>query len=157
MTKVWQTVVDKNKGNCMQAAMASLFDDSLDNVPNFIEFGNEWFDEIWKYVKSKGYTYEGCIHNPNRKDKNILKEFALATVKDYHGINSYFYATVYSPLFYDEKDFSPTTHVVIIDKDFNIVHHINKAYDENTKYPLATEIGYNGILKIWLFEPIKEQ
>lgn len=156
MIKIYQTVVDKNKGNCMQAAMASLFEDSLENVPNFIEFGDRWFDEMRNYIKNKGYTYKGFIYNPNVVGKNILKEFSLCTIKDYQGVDGYFYAVVYSPLFYDEKDFSPATHTVIIDKDFNIIHDVNKIYNKGTKYPLTDEIGYNGIVKIKLFEPIKE-
>ena len=37
MTKAYQTIIDKSHGNCMQAAVASLFDKKLEEVPNFIE------------------------------------------------------------------------------------------------------------------------
>lgn len=141
----------------MQAAMASLFEDSLENVPNFIEFGGKWFDEIWKYIHTKGYTYNGCLYNGRTyvQEEPVVRECNFSTLASMDGINGYFYATVYSPKFYSGADKNPTTHAVIIDKDFNIVHHVNKAYDETTKYPLADEIGYNGIIKIWIIEPCK--
>lgn len=46
MKKVFQTIVDKDHGNCMQAVVASLFELELDDVPNFIEM------ESWGLVMS---------------------------------------------------------------------------------------------------------
>lgn len=36
MTPVFQTIIDPVKGNCMQAAYASILDLPLDEVPNFV-------------------------------------------------------------------------------------------------------------------------
>ena len=38
MKKNFQTVVNKGNGNCMQAAIASLLDLELEDVPNFISY-----------------------------------------------------------------------------------------------------------------------
>ena len=38
--KVYQTEFEKNKGNALQACIASIFDQTIDEVPNFIEFSS---------------------------------------------------------------------------------------------------------------------
>lgn len=46
------------KGNCFQAAVASIMDLPLDEVPNFIEYtDDEWFEKFINFVNSKGYEY----------------------------------------------------------------------------------------------------
>ena len=64
MNRVYQTIIDQNKGNCMQAAIASLFEKKIEEVPNFIEFKN-WFTPMYKFLIKKGYDYDGMIHNRN--------------------------------------------------------------------------------------------
>jgi hypothetical protein len=159
MNKVYQTIVDKGYGNCMQAAFASLFEVSLENVPDLKKLGDKWFSALWDFLKEHGYEYDGSLYNylnnkrlyPNDKSQDRFHE-----IKNMPGINGYFYATVYSPKYYNPEDKSPITHAVIIDKNFNIVHHVNKEYDDSTKYPFADEIGYNGILTIYMINPISK-
>ena len=44
MIKVFQAVIDKDKGDCMRAAVASLFELGLFEVPNFIDYpDDEWY------------------------------------------------------------------------------------------------------------------
>lgn len=46
------------KGNCYQAAIASLFELQLNQVPNFIEYpDNEWVAVFNKFVADQGYEY----------------------------------------------------------------------------------------------------
>ena len=48
------------KGNCFQAAVASLMDLPLEEVPNFIEYGDdEWWKIFCDFVWEKGFEYEG--------------------------------------------------------------------------------------------------
>jgi hypothetical protein len=57
MIKVYQTIVDKHHGNCMQAAIASLLELSLEEVPNFNILGHEWFNTFYKFLLKYGYEY----------------------------------------------------------------------------------------------------
>lgn len=125
MKKVYQTIVDAGKGNCMQAACASLFDLSLEDVPNFIETHGEVNANLqfWKFVKGRGYHY--CAFNSsyiNGKDER-KRFYSLDFVKELleydGGIKGYFYASVLSQTFKD------CTHAVIINKEMNIVHDPN--------------------------------
>ena len=60
MKRVFQSRIEKKHGTCMQAAIASLFEMFLDDVPNFIEMGDEWFYNLRKFYKEKGYPH-GCF------------------------------------------------------------------------------------------------
>jgi hypothetical protein len=161
MNKVYQTIIDKKKGNCMQAAFASLLDLELDQVPNFKEFNETWFTLLWTLLQENGYEHHGTLYNrlDGLKRGNVTEGYKdrFNTIKDMEGVNGLFYAAVYSPRFYQEtiNDRNPSTHAVIIDKNFNIVHDPNPLYKEITKYPEADEVGYNGIIHIHMIEKIK--
>ena len=149
----------------MQAAVASLLELPLEDVPNFIEFRHDWFDVFWKFLKERGYTYDGCIYNYNQYriiNKRLGRETAknlktsLYRVKKLEGVKGYFYASVYSPRYYNPKDNPPTTHAVIIDKNYNIVHDVNPMYLGLKEYPEAKKLRYNGILDIYMIRPISQ-
>lgn len=66
MTPVTQTrlhIKDRDgsviqKGNCFQAAVASIMDLPLEEVPNFIEYSDdEWFEKFIGFLDSMGYEY----------------------------------------------------------------------------------------------------
>lgn len=120
MKKVYQTTVDKGKGNCMQAAIASLLELSLDEVPNFIEFdGKEKTSsslELMKFLKEKGYDY--CYIN-RREDHGHGTEFLKKVAKFDGGISGFLYASVPS------QTFKGVGHAVVIDLDLNVVHDPN--------------------------------
>ncbi len=60
MTPVMQTVIHPEKGNCMQASIASLLDMGLDQVPNLIELGeDEWVDIFMDWLWANGYEFHG--------------------------------------------------------------------------------------------------
>lgn len=162
MKEVYQTIIDKVHGNCMQAAIASLFDDELDNVPNFIEFDDNWFVEMEKYVESKGYKYDGMLFNNKWNDlihhdsyvfddgPSYCEELLLSALKDEVGVNGLFYAGVCSPALFSWD--SQSFHAVLVDKDCNIVFDPNPNYkDKVRKYPFADFIGYNGVIDVYLF------
>ncbi len=167
MIKVYQTIVDRGHGNCMQAAIASLFSKRLDEVPNFIEFKDGWFKPLYDFVHSQGYSYQGYLHNkkhsilstPTHQCYNVEKFHrpVLMTKKRLYreeGVNGYFYASVLSPKYFS---YTPTgftaSHAVIIDRDYNIVHDLNPGYKDILKYPLASLLDYNGIFNVMLLNP----
>lgn len=133
MYKIYQTIVDRHHGNCMQAAIASLFELPLNKVPNFIELGDQWFMIMYNFIKEQGYEFTGTLYNYNRfriiNNKKGVKTANLKTIfyklKRMEGVNGYFFASVYSPKYYNPNEDPATTHAVIIDKNLNIVHDVN--------------------------------
>jgi hypothetical protein len=155
MTPVFQTIIGNGdngtvRGNCMQAAIASLLDMKLENVPNFIQFDSPNL-ELYNFLKKNGYEIIEHIHNP----ANIgwVGKCAMNEIEKYEGVNGYFYAAVYSPAFADFNKCKfgglPTTHAVIINKDFQIVHDPNP---NNTEwvYPFAHLLDYNGVINFYI-------
>lgn len=142
MNKIYQTRHKEGtkRGNCMQAAIASLLELPLHQVPDFILFDDP-LDKLIEFVKQKGYSYEGHI---GWHDDNINE------IINHKGINGLFYAVVYSPSHYDIDSKEVFTHAVICDKEFNIVHDPNPAYKKIYKYPEFDRIGNNGIVKVYL-------
>lgn len=118
MKKVFQTIVDKEKGNCMQAAIASLYETELNEVPNFIEYdadeNTSAHQELWRFMNEKGH----CYLYINRDDRNTT-EFMKKIAKFDGGINGYFIASIKSQTFDD------VYHAVVIDTNLNIVHDPN--------------------------------
>lgn len=116
MIKVYQTIIDSKIGNCAQAAVASLFNLSLDEVPNFIlnHKQTNMNVSVYGFFYNRGYK-------PSYVDKQIdyrgnsLKELA----KYDKGVNGYFYASVKS------QTFENCTHAVIVDTDLTVVHDPN--------------------------------
>ena len=160
MKPVYQTIIDKNKGNCMQAMYASLFELELEEVPNFSLWWNEnppddrhWSQVEWDFIKKQGYSEGRTLYNPNcrpngisQRDKNkVLKEYCLEAVKEHNGVKGCFYASVLSPIFYKNDG---GTHCILVDNNFNIVHDPNPEYRGLTEYPLSEKNGYKGILYI---------
>ena len=113
MKKVYQSRIDKNHGTCMQAAIASLFEMFIEDVPNFIEMGDEWWYNLRKFYKERGYLV-GC-YSPIGKIDTAKKALEFDG-----GINGYWFASVESVNL--GKD---VWHAVIIDKDLNVVHDPN--------------------------------
>lgn len=127
MKKVFQTNIDKDNGNCMQAIIASLFEMDINDVPNFISFYNAKNTnphfELLKFLRTKGYNYSiwtssYLLHDGGLKLKHDLN-LTKRILKIDGGINNYFYASVKS------QTFDKVTHAVIIDNEMNIIHDPN--------------------------------
>jgi hypothetical protein len=160
--KVFQTHFGTEKtphlrlGNCMQAVFASLFSLSLDEVPHFIE-KKDHQKYLSIFLKKNGYKFVQQVNNikisslPYTDFENIYMEDIFPDIIKSDGINGLFYGLVYSPseidtvLLKQDISYTPPLHAVIVDKNFNIVHDPNPAYKGIKEYPLAKEIGYNGI------------
>jgi len=113
MKPVFQTIVDKGNGNCMQAVIASLFNLELYMVPNFIEFRNDTFTKLNDFLDDIGFKF--YYMRTEEYDVDLIKE---VTYFD-RGINGYFFGVIKSRTYQD------ATHAVVIDKDLNIIHDPN--------------------------------
>lgn len=162
MKKIYQTIFGIPNGNCMQAGIASLIGLDLNEVPNFIEFGNDWFCEIEGFLDNKGYQFvEKCpfLYNPNYcyfsnptsscfdKDFRCDKNYSFDTIDKYEGVDGLFVASVLSPKLFTFENFAQ--HMVVVNKNFDIVHDPNKEYAEIIEYPISKLIGFNGLTDIW--------
>ena len=58
----------KNHGNCVQAAVASILEIDLDEVPHFLLFGHSWDKAVACFMRSKGKKYGG-IYKPEEWSK----------------------------------------------------------------------------------------
>jgi len=153
MKKVYQKNVSNINGDCMRAAVASLFNEDIENVPNFIECGTEWWDVFEKYFESKGYTEVIYLYNPIMWPRTVA-EHSLERLSEFKGVEGFFYATVCSPKYNQNGDLSGITHAVLVDKNFNIVHDPNPEYKDIVRtYPLHDR--YNGIRQIEVFEKLR--
>jgi hypothetical protein len=114
MKKVFQTNISSDCGDCARAAVASLFEMEIEDVPDFL--GNH--DSvpmglaIMNFHSDRGYT-PGYINGGC--DKPTLQEIAQYD----GGVNGYFYAAVNS------RTFPGGSHAVIVDTDLRVVHDPN--------------------------------
>lgn len=88
MTPVTQTIMETEwtRGNCMSAAVATILDKRIDEVPHFAVFGENWFTALILYMRDMGYEYHGM---PAAKD--------ITNRKYNKGINGYLLAFGVSP------------------------------------------------------------
>jgi hypothetical protein len=147
MTPVYQTIIDPISGNCMQAAYATLFDLPIEDVPNFVapEHYQRWGFVLRDFLERLGYKEITHLYSHSEYD-----QWKLERVKDFDGVNGYFYASVHSPKFNPDGKHGGPGHAVIVDKNLNIVWDPNPNY-VGIKYPLSDN-GYNGILRIDVIE-----
>ena len=152
MKKVYQENVDSLNGDCMRAVVASIFEEVIDDVPNFIEYENEWFNMFREFFRGKGYKEVIALYNPIIFE-SILPEFSLDRLKEFKGVNGFFYATICSPTYNPNGDKGGVTHAVVVDSEFNIVHDPNPSSRGIKRvYPLHDI--YNGIRQVEVFEKI---
>lgn len=120
MKKINQIIVDRLKGDCTRACLASLLELDIYLVPNFIELGGGWFDSFWKFLRDNGYKYYGTgwIKSDDRPYGQILYESP--------NIDGLVIASVPS------KTFDNIGHSVIMNLDGLVIHdpNPNKAWEE---------------------------
>jgi hypothetical protein len=141
MKPVYQTVVDMGRGNCMQAAFATLFDKELSEVPDFKILENRYKGEgktAWLFVMNWldeiGYEIETWLHPENTLNQD--NTYSIQELLKYvPSINGHFYATVRSNKFY--KEFG-ITHAVVINQSGETAHDPNPEYTLNNYHPIIT-------------------
>lgn len=114
MKEVYQTIVDKGNGNCMQAVVASLFEVPLEQIPHFLEIEGGWITTMLDIYKEHGYRWGNfdVQDMPMGEVKKALKHDG--------GIGGFFYGVVDSLTYPGEA-----THAVVVDKHLNIIHDPN--------------------------------
>lgn len=113
MIKVYQTIIAKSTGNCMQATVASLLELPLDDVPHFLISKNLGTYGMFKFFMEWGF--DPCYINRGKYDTEFMRKIA----KFDGGVDGYFYAVVKS------QTFENVSHAVIVDENLNVVHDPN--------------------------------
>lgn len=113
MKPIDQTIVDPGKGNCLQAAIASLLDLNLEDVPSFIDAKEKWHQLLWSFMESQGFD-DMSWEYPVSENPSLLER-----MKFDGGWDGYFVGSVPS------QTFPNCTHAVIVDVNLNIVHDPN--------------------------------
>jgi len=163
MKKIYQRVIDPEKGDCMRCSVATLLQLDYEVVPDFIN--NGWHKTLALFMKDHGYLYDydyvwnpnvGYLEQPtawcfiNEPERDVIDFFPNLTSN--HAINGLYLATVYSPKYTNPNE-PPIahTHAVLCDKDFNVIHDPNPEYKDIKCYPYSKLIGYNGIREVFKF------
>jgi hypothetical protein len=55
MKPVFQNKFGHEQGNCLQAAVASILERNIDDVPDFNMSGIGWFEEMYEWAIKEGY------------------------------------------------------------------------------------------------------
>lgn len=131
MIPVFQTIVDKDNGDCMRACIASLLEFDINQVPNFTLFKPEFQNYIFTtYMYILGWNYTGFMKYQTNDISELLKE---------DSINRFFYTSVKSKLYKDRW------HAVIMDMNGIIVHDPNpsKLYLNENVFETGNIIGWH--------------
>lgn len=83
MKIVYQSILDKGDGDCHRAAVASILDLTIEQVPHFNRFGNDWFGVFYNFMRTCGWEFSGtCGINADRglKVEDSIEGYFLASV-----------------------------------------------------------------------------
>ncbi len=161
MEKVYQKIIDPRRGDCFKCTICTLLGLKYEEVPNYIEYGDAWFEMAQETFKQNGYKLTGrelfnpktmYLENPTANVYEDITSYPPCTfqaIKPKYGINGLFLASVYSPKYTNPNE-HPIEHLhsVLCDIDFNIVFDPQKDYENVVNYPYSKLIGYNGVRAI---------
>lgn len=90
MKRVFQTKYGKGQGNCFQAALASLFELKLEDIPDFCNIYSteteEWYEQFVKWLNERGFSSIPLkvddLNRPNYKNC-----YLIVTGKNKDGVN----------------------------------------------------------------------
>lgn len=109
MKKVFQQIVDKDRGDCMRASVASILELPLEAVPNFTDLSTgsigNWFHVFTDFFFRFGYEFEYNLTKPSLKE-----------IQESDDIDGYYLAVVKS------LNIEDRTHMIIINKAGFVVH-----------------------------------
>lgn len=109
MTPVFQACVDKGRGDCQRAAVASLFDLELEQVPHFrLYSSDDWWRVYFYFLMGIGYEFHGTSMAERHKGE-----------RNYSSVDGFFLATVPS------RTIDGSRHSVLIDENGVVIHDPN--------------------------------
>lgn len=133
MIPVNQIIISEINGDCLRACIASLLELSINDIPNFADYGSEEMTVYKDFLNNHGYRYIGF-------NSNLIGGIRLNV--NFH-IDGYYIAVVKS------RTFENCFHSVIIDNRVKVVHdpNPNKLW-QGIILTTETLIGYEMIRKV---------
>lgn len=158
MTPVYQRIDDPARGDCFKCCVRTLLGLDYDDVPNFVELGEKWWEITCDTFLECGYVLgERSYLNPNVPLLEnpvagcfyagmVASDCTFGALRMSDGVDGVFLAHVYSPKYTNASE-HPISHLhsVLCDVNFNIVFDPQKDYEGIVRYPYSGIIGYNGI------------
>jgi len=144
MIKIYQDIEDPEygKGNCLQAAVASLLELQLNEVPDFSTH-MKWFSALAQFLRDHGHQVDGFVEHQNGLHQQM---------RDAIGVKGYFLGWVYSWAGLAQK--RDWTHVVLVNKGLYVIHDVSPRNQHVLTYPKADELGCNGLLRVLRTKPV---
>jgi len=81
MKPVFQTTFGDGKGNCLSAALASLLEWDIEDVPNFSEYGGRFWPVFWEWMQEHNLGWMRLEPTPG----NVPNGYHLICVKSPRG------------------------------------------------------------------------
>jgi hypothetical protein len=127
MKPVDQTIIDKDRGDCMRACIASMLELDLSQVPNFLAFGRLWYNMMWAFLGVLGWELHYTDFKNKPTENDTINGAIMASVKS--------------------LTIEGSTHSVLIDINGNVIHdpNPNKLYSDKTV--LNEMVGFFKITK----------
>lgn len=151
MKPVYQQINSPVNGDCLQCAVASLFELKYETVPSFILSEMGEYDALAMFLWKMGWRYEGVFVNPNVWSEPQYSEHTLDKISKIPDIHGLYLATVASPRHHrvdlpirEQK----VLHAVLVNSKCEIVFDPNLRYLGLEKYPFSEQVGFNGVLTI---------
>ena len=139
MKKVYQA---EGSTDCRRACIASLIGCTIEEQPIYYH-NKRWAQEMMDFLWARGYWWKHSIDPYNFFDNK------------WEGIDGLFMARVISPIGFKEVGVdTKKRHIILINRRGEVVHDPNPAY-QGIEYPMASEVGYKGVLKVDIVERIK--
>lgn len=120
------------EGDCCRAAVASLLEIPLEEVPYFEHLTSGQHVAVVSFIESLGYEYHGCFRLDGTND-HMLK-------KSGPGIKGYHYASGTSPRSEEIR------HAVVLDSEGQVAHDPHPSRD-----------GVTGSVDVLLFRPLPKR
>ena len=138
MIHVFQACVDKGKGDCQRAALASLFDLQLDQVPHFRLYSSDtWWRVYFYFLMGIGSEFHGTSMAERHRDTEK---------RNYKSVDGFFLATVPS------RTIDGSRHNVLIDENGVVVHDPNP----NKRWLGINVVDTGELIHVDIIEKIEE-
>ena len=113
MIKVFQSIIDGKNGDCIRAAVASIFELLPEQVPHFKLYEREWMNIYIHFLMAMGYSWNGNCHLHTKLAKEEFLAGKYADVKSYYIANA------------PSKTFAGLRHIVVVNKEGVVEHDPN--------------------------------
>lgn len=134
MKQIFQSEIHELRGDCQRAAVASILEVELCQVPHFILYaGDEWYRMFLGYMELMGYGFISTATAEHVREAITINGAILASVKS--------------------KTYSGGSHAILINNNGVCIHDPNP----NQSFLHENVIDSGSLLTISIFKPIEKR